>query len=324
MSRPSSVSIALATYNGEAHLRAQLDSYLIQERLPDELIVSDDASTDETVEMAREFAGRAPFTVRIVANRYAKGYRGNFRTAIEATRGDVIALSDQDDVWLAAHIARLAEALEREPGVLAVASDSECVDVDLKPLGYTIRQSERLSDALRKATMRRGPDQFGLVLRHRAVTGHGMAFRRSLASAVLPFPESWIHDQWIFLVAAALGRVDYVAGTLSKYRQHGSQSVAAEMKSVATWAGQMQGQATSAGAAEVARWVELLERIQECGASEAAVATLREKIDFQAFRMSVRGMSMPARAAGTTANLLRGRYHRLGRGFYAYARDLRG
>lgn len=320
----STVSIALATYNGEAYLGAQLESYVAQERLPDELILSDDRSTDGTVAITREFAARAPFPVRIVSNQYAKGYRGNFQTAIEAAESDLIALSDQDDVWLPAHVARLAERLEREPDVLAVASDSECVSSDLKPLGYTIRESERLPDSLLKATMRRGPDQFALVLRHRAATGHAMAFRRSFASAVLPFPESWGHDHWIFLIGAALGRVDYAPETLSKYRQHGSQVVAAEMKSVAKWASQMHGQPASAGAAEVARWMELLCRIRELGASEAAIATLQEKIDFLAFRTSVRGMPVSARTARTTVNLLRGRYHRLGRGFYAYARDLRG
>lgn len=324
MAGASIVSIALATYNGEAYLRAQLGSYLAQERLPDELVLSDDASTDGTLKIAHEFSKQAPFPVRIIANRHAKGFRGNFRTAIEATTGDLLVLSDQDDVWLPEHIARLAEALERELDVLAVASDSECVDCNLKPLGYTIRDSERLSGALRKATMRREADQFGLVLRHRAVAGHGMAFRRSLAAAVLPFPDEWFHDQWIFLVAAALGRVDYVPETLSKYRQHHTQSIAAEMKSVVTWAGEMQGQAASAGKSEVGRWSELLERIMECGASEEVIATLRDKVDFLAFRASVREMSAPRRAARTTANLLRGRYHRLGRGFYAYARDLRG
>jgi glycosyltransferase involved in cell wall biosynthesis len=324
VSRLPSVSIALATYNGEAHLRAQLDSYLAQERLPDELIVSDDASTDGTVEIAREFAGRAPFPVCIVSNQYGKGYRGNFSTAMEAASGDVIALSDQDDVWLPAHVGLLAETLEREPDVLVAASDSECVDLDLNPLGYTIRDNERLSHALLKGTMRRGPDQFELVLRHRAVTGHGMAFRRSLLSAVLPLPESWIHDQWIFLIGAAVGRVDYVAGTLSKYRQHESQSIAAEKKSVITWAGQMHGQAASAGQAEVARWKELLERVRQQGASAAAIASLRRKIDFLEFRVSVRHLSSTARAMRTTANLLSGRYHQFARGFYAYARDLRG
>jgi glycosyltransferase involved in cell wall biosynthesis len=320
----STVSIALATYNGEAYLGAQLESHLAQERLPDELVVSDDGSSDGTLEIAREFAERAPFPVRIVANRNAKGYQGNFGTAVAAAQGDIIALSDQDDVWLPAHVARLAEALEERSDVLALASDSECVDNDLKPLGYTIRDSERLPDALRKATMRRGPDQFGLVLRHRAVTGHGMAFRRSLLPAVLPFPKDWFHDQWIFLVGAALGRVDYVPDVLSRYRQHDSQSVAAEMKSITTWAGQMQGQTTSAARAEVGRWTELLRRIEERGAFASAIATLQEKIDFLVFRAAVREMPAPARAAQSTANLLRGRYHRLGRGFYAYARDLRG
>jgi hypothetical protein len=172
--------------------------------------------------------------------------------------------------------------------------------------------------------MRQGSDQFGLVLRHRAVAGHGMAFRRSLLPSVLPFSENWIHDQWIFLIAAALGRVDYMPDTLAKYRQHGSQSVTGEMKSIALWAGQMHGQAASAGAAEVCRWKELLDRIREKGASTEAIAALSRKIDFLEFRATVRGLPGPARAVRTTANLLRGRYHRLGRGFYAYARDLQG
>jgi glycosyltransferase involved in cell wall biosynthesis len=324
MPRPSTVSIALATYNGEAYLSAQLESYLAQERHPDELVVSDDGSSDRSLEIARDFALRAPFRVRIISNQNAKGYRGNFGTAVAAAEGDLIALSDQDDVWMPAHVARLAEALEGTPDVLAVASDSECVDNDLRPLGYTIRESERLSDALRKGTMRRAPDQFSLVIRHRAVTGHGMAFRRSLVHAVLPFSEDWFHDQWVFLVAAALGRVDYVPDVLSKYRQHVGQSVSAQMKSVAKWAGQMQGQMTSAAEAEIRRWTELLHRIEERGASEATMTTLREKIEFLAFRAAVREMPAPERAARTTANLLLGRYHRLGRGLYAYARDLRG
>ncbi|HEX6770411.1 MAG TPA: glycosyltransferase family 2 protein [Acidobacteriaceae bacterium] len=318
------VSIALATYNGEAYLAGQLESYLQQRRLPDELIISDDASADRTLSIAREFAAHAPFAVRIVANQYTKGYRGNFQTAIEAAQGEIIAMSDQDDVWLPAHIARLAETLEREPDVLAVASDSDCVDDDLNPLGYTMRQSERLSNSLLEATMRRGLDQFELVLRHRAATGHAMALRRSFAPAALPFPESWGHDHWIFLLGAALGKVDYVPESLTKYRQHGNQTFGGTMKSVAKWAEQMHGQPAAESAAEVARWMELLERLQRLGASPKAKRLLQEKIDFLAFRASVRAMPIHSRTARTTANLFRGRYHRLGRGFYAFARDLRG
>lgn len=324
MTETDAVSVVLATYNGEPYLRTQLESYLSQQRLPDELIISDDGSVDATLEIAREFATRAPFPVRIILNRYAKGYRGNFQTAIEAARGDIIAMSDQDDVWLPAHVARLADALEREPDVLTVASDSECVDDDLKPLGYTMRQSERVSDSLLKSTMRRGPEQFELVLRHRFATGHAMAFRRSFAPAILPFPESWGHDHWIFLIGAAIGRVDYVPEALTKYRQHGNQTFGGTMKSVGKWAAQMHHQSPETGAAEVSRWIELLQRLRLLGAPENTLRLLQEKIDFLAFRVSVRGMPAYARTARTTANLLRGRYHRLGRGFYAFARDLRG
>ena len=320
----STASIALATYNGEAYLGSQLASYLEQERAPDEVIISDDSSTDRTLDIAREFAQWAPFPVRIVHNRYAKGYRGNFQTAIESATGDLIALSDQDDVWLPGHIARLAEALERRPEVLAVMSNSECVDADLKPLGYTIFESERLHRSFLKAIMRREPNQFALVLRHRAATGHAMMFRRSIAHSVLPFPEDWAHDHWIFMIAAALGCIDYIPQALAKYRHHGHQFVGAGMKSMATWAAQTRHQPASWGAAEVARWEELLEHLQVIGASDTAIQMLQEKIDFLSFRVSVRAMPVYTRTASTAANLLRGRYHRLGRGFYAFARDLRG
>jgi hypothetical protein len=172
--------------------------------------------------------------------------------------------------------------------------------------------------------MRREPDQFKLVLRHRFATGHAMAFRRSFIPAILPFPDSWGHDHWIFLIGAAMGRVDYVPESLTKYRQHGNQTFGGTMKSVGAWAAQMHHQPSAAGAAEVARWTELLQRLRALGASDTVLRLLQEKIDFLAFRVSVRAMPIHSRAARTSANLLRGRYHRLGRGFYAFARDLRG
>ena len=93
-----SLSVALASYNGERYIAEQLDSIARQTRLPDELIISDDASTDSTPAIVHEFAQRVPFPVRFLQHERL-GSTGNFELAIAACQGDIIFLCDQDDVW---------------------------------------------------------------------------------------------------------------------------------------------------------------------------------------------------------------------------------
>jgi len=93
------VSIALATFNGEKYLVPQLESLAGQSQLPAELIISDDCSVDRTLEIARDFAGRAPFPVRILRNERRIGFRANFMRAVEHCGSDLVAFCDQDDIW---------------------------------------------------------------------------------------------------------------------------------------------------------------------------------------------------------------------------------
>ena len=94
------VGIVLATYNGGRFLSEQLESFLVQERMPDELLVSDDASTDETLSIVDAFARRAPLPVKVVVNPERLGFIRNFAAALALADADIIFMSDQDDVWL--------------------------------------------------------------------------------------------------------------------------------------------------------------------------------------------------------------------------------
>src|SRR3712207_5989304 len=94
-----SLSVALCTYDGARYLPEQLESLARQRRLPDELVVCDDGSADDTVDVVRRFADRAPFAVRLSLNPQNLGFVKNFEQAIRLCRGDLIALADQDDVW---------------------------------------------------------------------------------------------------------------------------------------------------------------------------------------------------------------------------------
>src|SRR5262245_6144046 len=94
-----SISVAMATFNGERFLRRQLSSLTEQTVNPSELIVTDDGSRDDTLTILLRFAKTAPFPVRIVQNETRLGYRANFMKAATLCSSDLIAFCDQDDVW---------------------------------------------------------------------------------------------------------------------------------------------------------------------------------------------------------------------------------
>src|SRR5258708_8965378 len=219
--RSMRTSIALATYQGARYLSQQLDSFLGQTRPPDELCVSDDGSTDETLDVVRAFSSRAPFPVKLVANPLRGGVNKNFENAVRHCTGDIILFSDQDDVWLPSHIERLVSPMERDARITAVASDSQFVDETLKISGGTQAQSSRISKSVRAATMRLPRNQIELVLRQTIATGHGMAFRRSLLPLLLPFTSTFMYDEWVLVLAATAGFITFVPQPLTWHRHNG-------------------------------------------------------------------------------------------------------
>lgn len=212
------VSIAMATYNGERFLPEQLESFLTQTRLPDELVVCDDGSTDATLDVLRAFAARASFPVRIHANPTRLGWRENFFKAASLCEGDWIAFSDQDDVWLPEKLERCLGALSRSGALLAV-HQVRVVDQNLNPTGAT------QPDVPRDPT----PDPTAWVP-WRVVQGLCMVASHRLFHDFDPrrrppdfrkASERYAHDQWALLVAQALGRVVLMSDELALYRQHG-------------------------------------------------------------------------------------------------------
>ena len=163
------ISVALATYQGEQFLPEQLDSYLNQTRLPDELCVSDDGSGDGTIRIIEEFRRKAPFPVRLVAPAGRFGSNRNFEHAATNCTGDVILFSDQDDVWLRPHIEQLVTPIEGDTRIMAVASNSTYVNTQLVLTGIDTQQSERFSNAMRDSTMRMSRNQFQHVLRQQTL-----------------------------------------------------------------------------------------------------------------------------------------------------------
>ncbi len=217
------VSVALCTYNGARYLKDQLDSIASQTLPPHELVVCDDRSTDDTVAIVQAFASHVPFPVRLSVNHANLGSTKNFEQAIQRCEGDLIALSDQDDVWRPRKLERMVAAFAASPDVGAVFTDGEVVDDRLRPLGY------RLWEAAGFGPSRRERFEHGqaveVLLKNNVVTGATLAFRRDFLKAILPIPATWVHDAWIALLIAALGRVAIIDEPLVLYRHHSRQQI---------------------------------------------------------------------------------------------------
>ena len=220
------VSVVVCTFNGEKYLREQLQSILDQTRPPDEIIVSDDGSTDSTLQIIEEFAssnGVAQTPVwRVETRAKPLGVSGNFASALTKARGEIIALADQDDLW---EPGRLENGLEQfHDGVLLVHSDATLIDASGRPTG-TLMSALRLTSSERRNLLR--GRALTTLLRRNVVTGATTAIRPSLLEQALPIPEGWVHDEWLALVAAAQRGVVFQEDLLIRYRQHGNNEIGA-------------------------------------------------------------------------------------------------
>lgn len=218
-------SVAMCTYNGSQYLKSQLDSISAQTRPPDELVICDDASTDDTLCIIEKFAASVSFPVRVEVNSSTLGSTKNFEKVISLCNDGLIALADQDDVWLPRKLEILESEFRSQPNVGLIFSDADVVDEDLRPLDVRLWTAMGFDEKLRrKLKSNRGLD---VLLTGWTVTGATMAFRSRFRTLALPIPDDLplIHDGWIAALIASLAEVSFIQEPLIKYRQHHEQQI---------------------------------------------------------------------------------------------------
>ncbi|MCS6997651.1 MAG: glycosyltransferase family 2 protein [Casimicrobiaceae bacterium] len=211
-------SVVLCTYNGERFIADQLKSLLAQTRSVDEILICDDGSTDGTRERIRLGAALAAGAIKFVSNAAPLGVSSNFNQGLQLASGEVCFLCDQDDVWRVDKVHKVLEVFERERDVLLVHSDARIIDAAGSPTGATLMRALRPSSGDLKAYD--AGDCLSVLLKRNLVTGATAAIRRELLHYALPIPDGYWHDEWLALIAAAVGRVRRVAETLIDYRIH--------------------------------------------------------------------------------------------------------
>ncbi|WP_026373601.1 glycosyltransferase family 2 protein [Agrococcus lahaulensis] len=311
------VSVALCTHQGERWIEEQLRSILAQSRPVTEIVVGDDASTDGTLDVVRRMASETDVPVRIRRHDAPLGVAGNFADAIAATSGDVVALSDQDDVW---HPDRLERLLPHLEGVALVHSNARLVGPDGAPLGSTLEESLEIS-AWERAALEQGR-ALDALLRRNLVTGATAIVRREAAVAALPVPSAWIHDEWLAMCAALGGGVRYVPEPTIDYRQHGGNAIGVQRLSLAGKLRRVLEADSGKHAQKAARAEQLATEAARRGlATGEALERLIEKARHERARAALpdaRALRLPGVLRGIAA----GRYRRFSRGAYDIARDL--
>ncbi len=221
------VSVAMCTYNGEKYLHEQLQSIAAQTRLPDEMVVCDDGSSDATAEIIEEFARIASFPVRFFRNPKNLGSTKNFEKAIGLCTGDLIALSDQDDIWLPGKLARQAEMMERDPSLGAVFCDAELIDATSRPIG--IRLWPSILFPPREQKRFRSGRGIDVLLKRNVVTGATLMVRANLRYLFIPVPAIWVHDGWIAWMMVVYTKLAFISEPLLRYRLHAGQQIGTEI-----------------------------------------------------------------------------------------------
>jgi glycosyltransferase involved in cell wall biosynthesis len=207
-SRPK-ISVCLAAYQGERYIAMQLRSILEQLCPDDEIVVVDDGSTDETCSEVSALQDASLLLIRHIHN---QGVLRAFETALSRSTGEIVFLSDQDDLWLPNKVETVLDAFARDPDLMLVASDAILIDQDGAKIGDSFYAE-------------RGKFRAGLWPNLLMGKFHGctMAFRRALLRKALPFPSGRLvhHDTWIGCMnALTRGKTKYIAEPLVAYRRH--------------------------------------------------------------------------------------------------------
>lgn len=319
------LSVVLCTFNGAAYLQPQLDSLLAQTRLPDEVVVGDDGSSDGSRGLLEAFAERATargVRVQLIFRDRNLGFVRNFSESLGAADGDVLFLCDQDDVWHADKLAAMAARFADDPSLSFLCSDARLVDAQGNDLHSSLFDALELSvDELRAIHQGRA---FDVLLRRSMATGATAAFRRELLALAMPVGAGWIHDEWLAMIAAVTGRVDALEQPLIDYRQHGGNQIGMRKRNwVDKWNDLLRPRGDQFRA-EVQRLESLQRHLASLdpGAFDDALRHIAHKHEHFARRVSAGCRPRWSRLPLVLQQAANGNYRRYGTGGRSMLRDL--
>jgi len=223
------ISVALIVYNGAKYMRAQLDSILAQTHKVDEIVLCDDASSDNTIEVLEEYKNMHPNLFFIHYNTQNLGPTKNIEKAIQPCTGDIILLADQDDYWEPNKVATIVKWFEQNPTMNGVFTNGSLMnsngELDNKyglwdSMGFPYKCIKSNNDLIDKLNLYINTVENGL-------TGATLAIRKNLSFLNQPFPtiKHLVHDRWLAINLAETNSLGVLEDKLIRYRIHSEQAI---------------------------------------------------------------------------------------------------
>ena len=201
------ISVCMASYNGGRYIAEQIRSILSQLGDRDEIIIVDDCSGDRTAEIIRAFHDPR---IHLFHNASNRGVIKSFERALSQAAGELVFLSDQDDVWRADKVEKFRAFFAGRPNAAAAMSDARVIDGEGREISSSWVRARGFHPGALRNIIKNG------------YLGCALAFRKSVLAACLPFPEKIpMHDMWIGALSACFGETGFLPDPLVAYRRHG-------------------------------------------------------------------------------------------------------
>jgi len=213
-----SVSIVLCTYNGERFLSKQLASFENQTRLPDEILIADDSSTDSTNAIIADFCKKTKIHISHYQNLENIGFRANFSNALAKSTSTITFLADQDDIWNPQKIEIMLQAFKNNQSANVVVSQVELINENDEAKGKLF--SEKAISLFQSEE-----EQWKPVFAFLTFPGTCMAIRTSFLKTHLPIPLDFAHDEWLLMNASLSNSLICIQTALTEYRIHTNQTI---------------------------------------------------------------------------------------------------
>jgi glycosyltransferase involved in cell wall biosynthesis len=316
-----SISVAMCTFNGGQFLRAQLESVAVQHRPPDELVVCDDGSSDGCEEIVRKFSRRVAFPVHLFMNEENLGTIKNFEKAISLTKGAIVVLADQDDVWYRHKLERIEKAFLSSSGIVAVFSDADLIDEESTLLGVRLWDSF-VFDVEEQRRFANG-QPLSVLAKHNVVTGATLAFRREFFGVMVPFQD--FHDSWMAFLLASCGQFQPISEPLMQYRRHPTQQTGPGVLTLRERIEQIRNNDATFYLGEIERFQKLHERLAKHRVNfrhaDLAQTEITRKIAHLERRLGLPGLTV-TRIPKVLREAFTGDYQRYSGGWKSVAKDL--
>lgn len=221
------ISVAMAVYNGEKYLKDQLDSILNQTTPVDEIVIVDDCSNDQSIDIIREYQ-KENSQIRLYQNAVNLGYKNNFRKAVQLCQGDLVFLCDQDDFWYPEKVAVMKRIMDTSPNIQVLASSFEFMDSKGKVYYVKPRRGMSNNNLYLKPVEKNGlvPVKFEEFCSHNYFQGCSMVLDREAVTEYLKHWTDLMPHDWLIALLASHEEGFYFLNTpLFRYRTHSRNTI---------------------------------------------------------------------------------------------------